>query len=125
MLVSVSGVVGWATGPPQRFASARVPTLKTYTTMRKTVGRSGITRPSAGRRRPRFDLSARSAGSGTAQGWTAGDWERVTFSASPGDFPRGRPALIFLYLLSHAPAAVSSPMPPGFSRVGWRTWSRI
>jgi hypothetical protein len=33
-LVSVSGVVGWPTGPPQqsRLAPARVPTLKTYTT---------------------------------------------------------------------------------------------
>ncbi|GAB1646181.1 hypothetical protein KRMM14A1259_66040 [Krasilnikovia sp. MM14-A1259] len=119
MLVSVSGVVGWATGPPQRvrfITSARVPTLKTYTTLLRTVRQSGIRPPDAGQRPPRSDLYARSAGTGTPRGWTPGPWERVAFSASPGDFPRGRPAL-------NSPTAPQVPA-DGEARVVLPAWSR-
>src|SRR4051812_20273735 len=102
-VVSVSGVVGWATGPPQRSTityAGSMPTLKTYTTLLGESWRSANTplhrcSPwSAG-----VDLSARYAGTGTGGGRMRAAANRVTFLSSPGDFPRGRPALHFLPLL--------------------------
>ena len=92
-------------------APARLPTLKTYTTTLRASGQR--------RNTPRIpdtpvseevDLSARCAGTGTVAGWTTARINRVRFEASPGDFPRGRPAL---------------KLPSASPRVALSGWSRI
>jgi hypothetical protein len=71
-----------------------MPTLKTYTSYLKTrVQCAHNSLPPAATMARRVDLSARCAGSGTHAGRMRIAVNRVTFTTSPGDFPRGRPAL--------------------------------
>ena len=77
-----------------------MPTLKTYTTTLGASGQSRNTGHNAGRHHPKQSIflrhpvkSASAAELGPEAGWTRSHINRVRFEASPGDFPRGRPAL--------------------------------
>src|SRR5690242_7020687 len=91
-LVSESGVVGWATGPPlrSRFGAGA-----------DADAQDLHDRPESGRAVPQYapraapveSIFLRDPPERAPRGWTNRAIKRVGSLSSPGDFPRGRPAL--------------------------------
>ena len=100
--VGASGVVGWATGPPQRWSvvAASVRYQDSHARLRAEVGRSRFP--------PRRPRSAESRDRGCD---TDGGPPRVRFTPSPGGSPRGRPALKLLGPAAPRLAGMSDPLP--------------